>query len=391
MFSKKIDSIAPSMTLSITQKAGELRAQGHDVLSLSAGEPDFPTPQEVKEAGIRAIEQNMTRYTAVDGLPALKEAIAYKVKRDQNMDITPQEIIVSTGAKQSLFNLFFSLLNPGDEVIIPAPYWVSYPEMVKACEGVPKVITTEEKDCFLLTKEQLENALSDKTKLLVLNSPSNPTGQVYTEESLRALAEVLRSHPQVFICSDDIYEHMVWSKKFVHLLDVAPDLKDRVISINGVSKAYAMTGWRIGWAIAHPSLVKAMKKIQSQSTSNPCSISQAASIAALMSPLELIEPMRKAFEQRHQYLYNALDEHELLKPIFSDGTFYLFVDAKKMIEHLGCQDDLELASYLLEHKLLACVPGSAFGSPGYLRLSFAASLENLEKAVSRLNEIQKSS
>lgn len=387
MLSKKIEAIEPSMTLSITQKAAELRQQGHDVISLSAGEPDFPTPNPIKEAAKCGLDNDMTRYTPVDGLPVLKEAIAYKTRRDQGLTVEPEEIIASTGAKQALFNLFFSLLNPGDEVLISAPYWVSYPQMVKACDGVPVIIKTQKANRFFPTAQQLVEHITDKTKLLILNSPSNPTGQVLSEQELKALADVLIDYPHIFICSDDIYEHMTWGKAFSHLLEVAPFLRDRTISINGVSKSFSMTGWRLGWAIAHPKLCKAMKKIQSQSTSNPCSLSQIAAAEALMSPLELIDPMRQAFEKRHSELYTALQEHPLLDPIFSDGTFYSFVDAQAMIDHLGLKDDLELSAYLLENQLLACVPGSAFGAPGYLRLSFAASEQNLQKAVDRLNTI----
>ena len=388
MFSDKILSVAPSMTLSIAQKAQQMRAQGHNIISLSTGEPDFPTPDLIKEAAIAAIENNVTKYTAVDGLPALKDAIAYKTKRDQGLEVAHNEIIVSTGAKQSLFNMLFALLNEGDEVIIPAPYWVSYPEMVKACQGTPVIVNTCKEDRFFITPEKLKEAITDKTKLLILNSPSNPTGQVITEQELKALSDVLDHYPNVLICSDDIYEHMTWGQSFKQILDVAPHLRDRVITINGVSKAYAMTGWRIGWAIAHPEIVKNMKKIQSQSTSNPCSISQMASIAALMSPLEILTPMKEAFERRHQYVYSSLSDHPLLSPIESHGTFYSFVDATKMIEHLNLKDDLALGEYLIEQKLLAVVPGSAFGQPGSIRLSFAASESDLEEAMQRLHSIK---
>ena len=387
MFSKRISSIAPSMTLSIAQKASQMKAEGHNIISLSTGEPDFPTPGPVKEAAKAAIDANITKYTPVDGLPALKDAIVYKTKRDLNMDIEHSEIVVSTGAKQSLFNMMFALLNPGDEVIIPAPYWVSYPEMVKACEGVPVIVETQKEDRFFITPDSLRKSITNKTKMLILNSPSNPTGQVINESELKALAEVLVDYPNILICSDDIYEHMTWGQPFKQILDVAPYLRDRVITINGVSKAYAMTGWRIGWAIAHPTISKNMKKIQSQSTSNPCSISQMASIAALMSPLDMLDPMKDAFQKRHQFVYDELKNHPLLEPIESHGTFYSFVDASKMIQHLGLKDDLELGEYLIEKILLAVVPGSAFGQPGSLRLSFAASEVSLKEAMQRLKSI----
>lgn len=388
MFSERIQAIAPSMTLSIAQKAAQMRADGQDIISLSTGEPDFPTPTPIKEAAKSAIDSNITRYTPVDGLPALKDAIVYKTKRDQNIEINHEEIIVSTGAKQSLFNMMFALLNSGDEVIIPAPYWVSYPEMVKACGGTPVIVQTKKEDRFFITPESLKQAITSKTKMLIINSPSNPTGQVITESELLALAEVLVDYPNILICSDDIYEHMTWGQSFKQILDVAPFLRDRVISINGVSKAYAMTGWRIGWAIAHPLIAKNMKKIQSQSTSNPCSISQMASISALMCPLDILDPMKEAFKKRHQFIYDCLNAHPLLSPIESHGTFYSFIDATQMIQSLGLRDDLALGEYLLEHQKLAVVPGSAFGQPGFIRLSFAASDKNLEEAVKRLSSIK---
>ena len=387
MFSKKINAIAPSMTLSIAQKAAQMRSDGQDVISLSTGEPDFPTPISIKEAAKNAIDSNVTRYTPVDGLPALKDAIVYKAKRDQNMEVKHNEIVVSTGAKQSLFNMMFALIDSGDEVIIPAPYWVSYPEIVKACGGNPIIVQTQREDRFFITPESLKQSITHKTKMIIINSPSNPTGQVITEKELSALADVLIDYPNILICSDDIYEHMTWGQPFKQILDVAPFLRDRVISINGVSKAYAMTGWRIGWAIAHPDIAKNMKKIQSQSTSNPCSISQMASIAALMCSLDILKPMQEAFKKRHQFIYDSLSKHQLLNPIESHGTFYSFVDATLMIEKLNLKDDLALGDYLLENQQLAVVPGSAFGQPGSIRLSFAASEDNLKEAVKRLFEI----
>jgi aspartate aminotransferase len=382
--STRVQSIKPSPTLAVTNRAAELRAAGQDIIGLGAGEPDFDTPQHIKDAAIDAINSGFTKYTAVDGTPALKNAIINKFKNDNGLDYQATQILVSCGGKQSFFNLSLALLNPGDEVVIPAPYWVSYPDMVLIAEGVPVVIETTPKARFKITPEQLEAAITPKTKLVVLNSPSNPSGMAYSKAELAALGAVLRKYPDVLIATDDMYEHILWTQEsFNNILTVNPDLYDRTIVLNGVSKAYSMTGWRIGYAAGPQKLIGAMKKIQSQSTSNPTSIAQYAAQAALEGDQECVKDMVKVFKLRHDYMVKALNEIDGIECLPGDGTFYVFPDFSGMQAKLNCETDTDLAEKLLEAGV-ALVPGSAFGTPGHMRISFATSDENLQKAIERL-------
>jgi aspartate aminotransferase len=382
--STRVQSIKPSPTLAVTNRAAELRAAGQDIIGLGAGEPDFDTPQHIKDAAIDAINSGFTKYTAVDGTPALKNAIINKFKNDNGLDYQANQVLVSCGGKQSFFNLSLALLNPCDEVVIPAPYWVSYPDMVLIAEGVPVVIETTPKARFKITPEQLEAAITPKTKLVVLNSPSNPSGMAYSKAELAALGAVLRKYPDVLIATDDMYEHILWTEEsFNNILTVNPDLYDRTIVLNGVSKAYSMTGWRIGYAAGPQKLIGAMKKIQSQSTSNPTSIAQYAAQAALEGDQECVKDMVKVFKLRHDYMVKALNEIDGIECLPGDGTFYVFPDFSGMQAKLNCETDTDLAEKLLEAGV-ALVPGSAFGTPGHMRISFATSDENLQKAVERL-------
>lgn len=384
--SNRVQQIKPSPTLAVTNKAAELKAAGHDIIGLGAGEPDFDTPDFIKQAAITAINEGKTKYTAVDGTPSLKQAIINKFKRDNGLEYAPNQILVSCGGKQSFFNLALALLNEGDEVIIPAPYWVSYPDMVIVAEGTPVIIETTQASRFKITPEQLEAAITDKTKLLVINSPSNPSGMAYTLAELKALADVLKKYPHVMIATDDMYEHIVWTEEpFCNILNACPELYERTFVLNGVSKAYSMTGWRIGYAAGPVSVINAMKKIQSQSTSNPTSISQFAAEAALNGPQDCVAQMVTEFKKRHDWLVNALNEIPGVDCAPGDGTFYAFPSFQGAIDRLeGINDDVELAEHLLTTSGVALVPGSAFGAPGHMRLSFATSMANLEGAVARI-------
>jgi aspartate aminotransferase len=387
--SMRVQAVKPSPTLAITARAAALRAAGEDVIGLGAGEPDFDTPDHIKEAAKKAIDEGKTRYTAVDGTASLKQAVIDKFKRDNGFDYKPEQILVSSGGKQSFFNLCQALLDPGDEVIIPAPYWVSYPDMVVLASGAPVLVHADASQQFKITPAQLEGAITDNTRLFVINSPSNPTGMAYSEKELAALGEVLRKHPRIMIATDDMYEHILWpGKGFVNILNACPDLYERTLVLNGVSKAYSMTGWRIGYAGGPEDIIKAMKKIQSQSTSNPCSISQYAAEAALNGPQDCITEMLAAFKARHDYVVDRLNAIEGMEALPTDGTFYVFPRVEGFIERLdGIGDDLELAEYLIEKAGVALVPGTAFGSPGHIRLSIATSMENLEKALDRIAAI----
>ncbi len=387
--STRVQAVKPSPTLAITARAAALRAAGEDVIGLGAGEPDFDTPDHIKEAAKKAIDEGKTRYTAVDGTASLKQAVIDKFKRDNGFEYEPEQILVSSGGKQSFFNLCQALLDPGDEVIIPAPYWVSYPDMVLLAGGAPVLVHADASQQFKITPAQLEGAITDNTRLFVINSPSNPTGMAYSKEELAALGEVLRDHPRITIATDDMYEHILWpGKDFVNILNACPDLYERTLVLNGVSKAYAMTGWRIGYAGGPTDIIKAMKKIQSQSTSNPCSISQYAAEAALNGPQDCIAEMLTAFKERHDYVVDRLNAIEGVEALPTDGTFYVFPRVEGFIERLdGIGDDLELAEYLIEKAGVALVPGTAFGSPGHIRLSIATSMENLEKALDRIAAI----
>ncbi len=384
--SQRVQRVKPSPTLAVTARAAELRAAGKDIIGLGAGEPDFDTPDHIKEAAIQAIRHGATRYTAVDGTAELKSAIINKFRRDNGLTYQPDEILVSCGGKQSFYNLCQALLNPGDEVIIPAPYWVSYPDMVRLADGEPVIMRAGLEQRFKITPEQLEAAISPRTRLFVINSPSNPTGVAYSRTELEALAAVLLRNPQVLVATDDMYEHILWSDEpFVNIVNVAEELVPRSIVLNGVSKAYAMTGWRIGYAGGPKPLIQAMKKIQSQSTSNPAAVSQAAAVEALNGDQSCIAPMLAAFHERHDYVVATLNALDGVRCAEADGTFYAFPDFSTVIERLdGINDDVELAEFLLNEAGVALVPGSAFGAPGYLRLSFATGMDTLRDALGRI-------
>ncbi|QQZ30636.1 pyridoxal phosphate-dependent aminotransferase [Thiothrix subterranea] len=386
--SQRVGRVKPSPTLAITALAAQLKASGRDIIGLGAGEPDFDTPDHIKQAGIEAIQTGQTRYTAVDGTPALKQAIIRKFKRDNGLDFTPKQILVSCGGKQSFYNLCQALLNAGDEVIIPAPYWVSYPDMVLLADAVPVIVAAGQTENFKLSAAKLEAAITPKTRLFVINSPSNPTGVAYTGEELAALGEVLRRHPHVLIATDDMYEHVLFEgRKFVNILNVCPDLYARTIVLNGVSKAYSMTGWRIGYAGGPEKLIEAMTIIQSQSTSNPTSISQYAAVVALDGDQGFIQTMVNAFEQRHAFVVKAFNAMDGVDCLPADGTFYSFPNVEGMIQRLGLENDTALASYLLDKTGVAVVPGSAFGLDGHIRISFATSMANLENALGRIASV----
>lgn len=383
---ERVMQVKPSPTLAVAAKAAQLQAEGHDVIGLGTGEPDFDTPEHIKQAAIAAINAGFTKYTAVDGIPELKKAIRDKFKRDNGLDYQLNQILVSVGGKQSIFNLCQAFIEEGDEVIIPAPYWVSYPDIVLLAGGTPVILQTTPAARYKITPQQLGDAITPKTKLFFINSPSNPSGIAYTLEELKALGDVLRQHPQVLIATDDMYEHIMWSHPFVNILNACPDLYDRTIVLNGVSKAYAMTGWRIGYAGGPASLISAMKTIQSQSTSNPCSIAQRAAVAALTGGEETVHVMVKAFKERHDYLVQRLGEIPGIEVIPADGTFYIFPNVQAIIERRGFANDIEFAARLLEDVGVALVPGSAFGNEGCIRLSFATSMETLRDAMDRLQK-----
>jgi aspartate aminotransferase len=387
--SQRVKAVKPSATLAITAKAKSLKAQGKKVIGLAAGEPDFDTPAHIKQAGIDAINNGQTRYTAVAGTIELRQAIVDKFLRDNKLSYTPDQVLVSGGGKQSFYNLCQALLNKGDEVIIPAPYWVSYPDMVILADATPVVVKTEMDQQFKITADQLQKSITKSTRLLVLNSPSNPTGVCYTRAELVELGKVLALHPEIIIATDDMYEHILWSEEpFVTIAQACPELYDRTLTMNGVSKAYAMTGWRIGYAAGPLDLIKAMTKIQSQSTSNPCSISQAASLTALSADQSCIAEMLIAFKQRHDYVVKKINTIDGLSALESQGAFYCFFNAQPLIDSMdNIADDVQLCDYILDKAEVALVPGTAFGSTGYLRLSFATSMENLEEALERLKNL----
>lgn len=378
--------IKASPTLAVTARAAALKAAGRDIIGLGAGEPDFDTPAHIKAAAIEAIEQGFTKYTPVDGTPGLKKAIIAKFARDNGLDYQLGQVLVSCGGKQSFYNLVQALLDPGDEVVIPAPYWVSYPDMVLLADGIPVTVYTDIDQGFKITPAQLQAALTPRTRLLVLNSPSNPTGITYNRSELAALGVVLRDYPEVLVASDDMYEHILWAKEpYANILNACPDLYERTIVLNGVSKAYAMTGWRIGYAAGPAWLIEAMKNVQSQSTSNPTSISQVAAQAALEGDQSGLQVMLRAFKERHDYVVDALNRLPGVRCLSSQGAFYAFPCMKGVIQARGdLADDIALAEYLLQTAGVALVPGTPFGAPGYLRLSFATDLATLKEALSRL-------
>jgi len=385
---ERVRRIKPSPTLAVTAKAAELKAQGKDVLSLGAGEPDFDTPAHVKAAAEKAIRDGFTKYTAVGGTPSLKKAVAAKHLRDNGLEYAAAQILVSCGGKQACYNLCQALLNSGDEVIIPAPYWVSYPDMVLLADGKPVIIDTTPATRLKITPAQLEAAITPRTRLIFLNSPSNPSGMAYSKAELAALGEVLRRHPRIVIATDDMYEKILWTAEpFANILNACPDLYERTVVIHAVSKTYAMTGWRLGWACGPKPLITAMADIQSQSTSNPCSISQVAAEAALNGDQACVAEMTVAFKRRHDLLVAGLNRIPGISCQPGDGTFYAFPKVDGLIAKLGVKDDLALSELLLQQALVALVPGSAFGSPGHLRLSFATGDEVLNKCLERIAAI----
>ena len=391
--SSAVQRIKESPTLAVTAKASLLKSQGIDIIGLAAGEPDFDTPEFIKQGAIQAINDGKTKYTPVGGIPSLKNAIVDKFKNDNGLDYKAEEIVVGVGGKQCIFNLCLSVLDAGDEVVIPAPYWVSYEDIAVLTGAEAKIISTTIEDNFKITAEQLDTALTEKTKLVFLNSPSNPTGSVYTKEELVQLATVLHKYPNVIIASDDIYEHINLNDQvFNNIVMVDPSLKDRSVILNGVSKAYSMTGWRIGYAAGPTKIIKAMTKLQSQSTSNPSSISQAAAETALRGNNECIAEMVKEFKLRHTYVVENINRINGLSCIPAEGAFYAFPYAQDAIDRLfkanviSKNNDIGLCEYLLDKANVAVVPGSAFGAEGYFRLSFATSMENLVEAISRIKK-----
>ena len=387
--SERSKSIKPSPTLAVSARAAELRAEGRDIISLSAGEPDFDTPEHIKNAAINALNNGQTKYTAVDGTPELKQAIVDKFQRENNLEYKNNQILVSCGAKHSLYNLFQATLNPGDEIILPAPYWASYPDMAILAGAVPIIITTTITENFKINVENLSQAISEKTRMIILNSPSNPSGANYSNEELLEIGEILLKHPNIIVVTDDIYEHIFWgSDSFTNIINTCPQLYDRTIVINGVSKAYSMTGWRIGYAAGPDKIIKEMKKIQSQSTSNPNSIAQAAAVAALNGKQDFIKECVNTYKERHDVIIKLLKEIDGIEILESEGTFYTFPDMNNIINRLqNISNDIELAEFFIEEAGVAMVPGSAFGVPGCMRISFATNMENIKEGIRRIKDI----
>ena len=383
-----VQAVKPSPTLAITARAAQMRAAGKDIIGLGAGEPDFDTPDHIKAAAVKAMDSGFTKYTAVDGTASLKKAIIAKFKNDNDLDYQPKQILVSCGGKQSSYNLTQALLNAGDEVIIPAPFWVSYPDMVLLADGVPVIVETTQAQHFKMSPAQLRAAITEKTRLIFINSPSNPSGVAYSLEELKALGDVLTDFPNIIIATDDMYEHILWNQgSFVNILNAHPEFYDRTVVMNGVSKAYSMTGWRIGYAAGPADLIEAMCTIQSQSTSNPTSISQYAAEAALTGDQSFISDMCVEFKKRHDYVVAELNSIEGVECLETDGTFYVFPNIEKLIARLdGINNDLEFSDYLIEKAGVALVPGSAFGTEGHIRISIATSMANLENALARIKQ-----
>ena len=385
-----LSNIKPSPTIAISMKAAELKASGKDIISLSMGEPDYDTPENIKQAAIVAINKGDTKYTAVDGTAALKKAVINKFKRENNLEYKPSEICVSTGAKQVIYNALVATMNAGDEVIIPAPFWVSYPDMVLLCGGTPVIVDSSEKTNFKISPTALEEKITPKTKWIILNSPSNPTGSCYSHSELKLFADVLLRHPHVHIMADDIYEHLIFDDlKFSTICEVEAKLKERTLIVNGVSKSYSMTGWRIGYGAGQEKLIKAMSMIQSQSTSSPCSISQAAAVEALNGPQDYIQNSKEVFQNRRDMVVNMLNKIDGINCNTPNGAFYVFPSCrglfgKKTLAGKIIENDNDFAAYLLEDALVAVVPGVAFGTPDFFRISYAASEEFLQNAMQRI-------
>ena len=395
IISNNLKRIKPSPTIAVTQKAKELKASGKDIIGLGAGEPDFDTPENIKQAAIKAIKDGDTKYTAVDGTPALKNAIIKKFKRENNLDYQIDQITVGTGGKQVIYNAMMATLNEGDEVIIPAPYWVSYPDIVLLAGGTPVILECNEKQGFKINPTELEKYITKKTKWIILNSPSNPTGACYSEKDIKEIGNILEKYPHVFILSDDIYEHVVYGDfKFFTIAQI-DKLKDRVLTMNGVSKAYSMTGWRIGYAAGPKDIIKAIAKIQSQSTTNPSSISQAAAVEALNGVQNFIKERARSFEERRDFVVKALNAIEGIECLNPDGAFYVFPSCKGLIgkkDNKGkeIKKDTDFVQSLLENNGIAVVQGSAFGLEGFFRISYATSMENLQKALEKISRFCKS-
>jgi aspartate aminotransferase len=386
--SKRVQKVKPSPTLAMTARAAKLKAEGKDIIGLAAGEPDFDTPVHIADAGVDAIRQGITRYTAVDGTAELKDAIIAKFKRDNALTYDRAQILVSSGAKQTCFNACAALLDPGDECVIPAPYWVSYPDMALLADGVPISVYAGPSQGYKITAAQLAAAITPRTKLFIINSPSNPTGAAYTKAELQALGEVLAKHPQIAIASDEMYEHIYWaSEAFTSFAQANPQLYDRTITINGVSKAYAMTGWRIGYCGGPKEVIAAMSTVQGQSTSNASSISQRASTVALNADQSDVAEMNKAFKARHDFVVAGLNAIPGISCLAGAGTFYAFANIEGAMRALGLKDDNEFAEYLLVHAGVAVVPGSGFGAPNHMRISFACSMDTLKDALRRIERV----
>ena len=385
IISNSLKRIKPSPTIAVTQKARELKAAGKDVIGLGAGEPDFDTPDNIKKAAIEAINIGDTKYTAVDGTPALKEAIINKFKRENNLDYSTNEITVGTGGKQVIYNTLMATLNKGDEVIIPAPFWVSYPDMVLLSGGKPKIVKCDEEDGFKLTQQKLQKAITKKTKWLILNSPSNPTGVGYKKNEIESLSKVLIKHKKIHILSDDIYEHIRYDNFNFFTIAQIKELKNRTLTMNGVSKSYAMTGWRIGYAAGPKEIIQAIRKIQSQSTSNPSSISQAAAVEALNGNQDFIQERSNAFKERRDFVVSTLNSIKGISCLKPNGAFYVFPSCKKLLgKKTKLKTDSEFVEKLLEKENVAVVQGSAFGLDGHFRISYATSMEKLKIAMKRI-------
>ncbi len=392
LIAKRLEKIKPSATLALAAKAQELKAQGKDVIGLAVGEPDFDTPDFIKDGAKKALDQGKTKYTPVPGTPELRKAVAEKFKRENNLTYTPEQVIVSTGGKQVLYNAFMATLNPGDEVIIAAPYWLSYPEMVMLCEGSPVIVKTTPESGFKMSPEALEKAITPATKWVIINSPSNPTGAAYTSDELKALGEVLKKNPHVWVLTDDIYEHLVYDKfKFSTIAEVCPELYERTLTVNGVSKAYAMTGWRIGYAGGPLELIKAMNKVQGQSTSNPSSVSQAAAVAALNGDQSFLNDWRDKFQKRRDLVVSMLNQADGIECASPEGAFYVYASCEGVIgkttpDGKKIENDTDFANYLLEKHHVVFVPGVEFGLSPAFRISYALDEASLTKACERIQK-----
>jgi len=389
LFAKRVETLKPSATLEITAKANQLKSEGFDVIGFGAGEPDFDTPDNIKQAAVTAINNGKTKYTPVPGIIELRKAVANRFSSDYGVKYDFSEVIVSCGGKHSLFNIFMSILNSGDEVIIPSPYWVSYPAMVELCGGKPVIINSSINEGFKLTPDKLKKAITDKTKAVVINSPSNPTGSSYSEDELKSLVDILKNK-DIYIISDDIYYKIIYDNyKFVNAVMLYPDIKDKVIIVNGVSKTYSMTGWRIGFTLANKEIISVMSKIQGQSTSNPTSIAQYAALEAVAGDQSVIKDMVSEFKKRRDFIVKELNEISGVKCYNPEGAFYVFPDISGVIKNKNLKGSADFSSKLLDEKKVAVVPGVAFGNDSHIRLSYATSMKNIEEGIKRIKEFCK--